>query len=390
MKVVLYDDLSNPELKEKWDELLSFNSYKNIYLTYEWAYAWWKVFGDRYKLMIITVQENEMWYALAPFMIQKLSPVLPNSAQNLLFIGTGLSDYHDILLKQGFEKTAIESILKYLINVYKNWGIIRLRHFPENSKTPLMVINTVKNGIDQTKIDLVFKETVKCPYLPLNSNWELYYKNVSRNLRSDVARKLNKIKKKFKVEFEKIEPEHESDYRDYIDAFIKLNLKRWKQKNERNLFAFENPDHQKFYNEVTKEFAPKKSVLFYVLKLDSEIVAYIYCFKYNNVIYHWNTAFDPDYFRFSVGKILHRLAIEDAFRSGYSEFNFMRGDEDYKLKWTHKTRVNSEVILLNSKNLFSKYFGFYYVSLKPYLENKGFVNKGFQVKNFISNRFRVI
>ena len=389
MKVVLYDDLLNLELKEKWNELLSFNSYKNICLTYEWAYAWWKVFGDQYKLMIITVQENQMWYALAPFMIQKLSSFLPNSAQNLLFIGTGLSDYHDILLKQGFEKTAIESILKYLINVYKSWGIVRLRHFPENSKTPLIVINTVKNGIDQTKIDLVFKETVKCPYLLLNSNWELYYKNVSRNLRSDMTKRLNRMKRNFDVKFEKIEPKTEEDYHRYLDEFIKINLKRWKQKNERNIFSFEKSDHQKYYYQLTKDFTRQRSILFYVLKLNHKIVAYIYCFKYNNVIYPWNTAFDPEYFRFSVGKILHRLAIEDAFKSGYKEFDFMRGDEDYKLKWTNKTRINSEIILLNSKNLLSKYFGFYYVSLKPYLENKGYVEKMFKVKNFVSTRFGV-
>jgi len=178
-----------------------------------------------------------------------------------------------------------------------------------------------------------------------------------------------------------VEPVSEEEFEKYLNYFVHINQKRWQQKNARNIFSFESERHRRFYQLVTANFARKRWVLFYVLWLNNNPVAYIYCCKYGNKIYHWNTAFDPQYFSLSVGKVLHRLAIEDIFNSGYDELDFMRGDESYKLKWTQELRTNSEVLLLNQYSLSAPIMGYYYLILKPYLESSGWVERGFHVWN---------
>lgn len=382
LKIRIYKEFSN-DLKEKWEELEDKIPEKNIYFSFLWASTWWEVFGHKYELLILVAEDNEAVRGIAPLMISyPLGERMPR-ARNLLFIGTGLSDYHDILVEKGFEREVLTQILYYLKYRYKSWSLLRLRHFSEDSQIPAYL----KNRIEQLNLDKNWKffhrPTVKCPFIKVDSNWESYYKSVSRNLRSDANRKLNKLKKTFEFKFEKVEPRSPGEFKKYLNSFMDINRKRWVQKNERNIFSFNSVEHQQFYRAVTTKFSQRGLTLFYVLHLDGKPVAYIYCFKYNDKIYHWNTAFDPAYFRFSIGKVLHRLAIEDIFKSGYTELDFMRGDEEYKLKWTRKARVNSEIVLLNSNNILSRYFGFYYLIMKPYLENAGFVDFAYRnVKYF--------
>ncbi len=380
MKIRVYRQF-DVSLREKWEYLEQQIETQNIYFSFLWASTWWEVFGKNFQPFIIVLEDGDAVRGIAPLMLSRPKGIPFSMARNLNFIGTGLSDYHDFLLAPGFEKEVVKDIILYLHDQFNSWSLMRLRHFPEDSKTPALLRSSLKELGFEDDFSWIQRPTVPCPFIPLHSNWESYYGSVSKNLRSDVNRKLNKLKRTFQFEFEKVEPRSQKEYESYLDAFIAINRKRWEQKKGRNIFSFESPEHQRFYRAVTDRFSQKGWTLFYVLRLNGRPVAYIYCFKYHGKIYHWNTAFEPEYFGYSIGKVLHRLAIENAFRSGYREFDFMRGDEEYKLKWTNRVRVNSEVFILDKKNLFSKYSGMYYLRLKPYLEKSGIVEWGYRAMN---------
>ena len=370
----------NEELQNRWDSLEEKLPYRNIYLSFLWYSTWWEVFGERGKLFVLVVENDSETVGIAPLMLVQTPAFFPVFRQ-LIFVGTGLSDYHDFLIADGFQKDVVAALLQFLKSEFKSWNLLRLRHFPENSLTP-QIIQKELTELDLGKhFHYVHRPTVKCPFIPVISEWDVFYKAVSRNLRADVNRKYNKLRKNYEFRFEKVEPVSEEEFEKYLNYFVHINQKRWQQKNARNIFSFESEKHRRFYRLVTANFSQKRWVLFYVLWLNNNPVAYIYCFKFGNKIYHWNTAFDPQYFNLSVGKVLHRLAIEDVFNSGYDELDFMRGDEDYKLKWTQEARTNSEVILFYQYSLFARVMGYYYLTLKPYLENSGWVERGFRVWN---------
>ena|SRR5438105_11909593 len=51
------------------------------------------------------------------------------------------------------------------------------------------------------------------------------------------------------------------------------------------------------------------------------------------------SGFDPALARFSLGTLLVGHAIEEAVREGAEEFDFLRGQEDYKYRWGAKDRL---------------------------------------------------
>jgi CelD/BcsL family acetyltransferase involved in cellulose biosynthesis len=51
-----------------------------------------------------------------------------------------------------------------------------------------------------------------------------------------------------------------------------------------------------------------------------------------------------------VRSVLTNLVIEEAINRGYSEYDFLRGTEDYKTRSTDKKREEIDIFILNSFN----------------------------------------
>ena len=97
---------------------------------------------------------------------------------------------------------------------------------------------------------------------------------------------------------------------------------------------------------------PEKGLLnIFLLEVDNTPVAYQYGFVQNNRYEPWRVAYD---FRFprrvSVGTLLYKLSIEKAFGLGYTEIDFLRGDEAYKLNWKPEKRKYVKIRFIRRNN----------------------------------------
>jgi len=81
----------------------------------------------------------------------------------------------------------------------------------------------------------------------------------------------------------------------------------------------------------------------YFLFIGDTPVAFYYGFYYNQTFEYWRTGFDGVYYPLSVGKVLLYLIIKDGFEHGMKFFNFLLGDEDYKLDWQVEPRIYSQI-----------------------------------------------
>jgi len=77
----------------------------------------------------------------------------------------------------------------------------------------------------------------------------------------------------------------------------------------------------------------------WVLRVGGKEAAYLIGFEMKRVFYAWNMAHHPDFGGASPGKVLWASAIQSCFEADdIDEFNMMRGDTAYKLKWTSASR----------------------------------------------------
>jgi len=88
-------------------------------------------------------------------------------------------------------------------------------------------------------------------------------------------------------------------------------------------------------------------VRFYALNINGQIAAVIYGFEFCNTFFYYRVAHDPAYGHLSPGSVLLFLVIEDCCLRGMKEFNFLQGNESYKLFWAKDSRVLYRAELLN-------------------------------------------
>src|SRR5207237_6879985 len=96
-------------------------------------------------------------------------------------------------------------------------------------------------------------------------------------------------------------------------------------------------------------------VEYVVMLIDNRVAAYRLGFRYGGVVYDWNTGLDPAYDQFSVGKVLLYHWIEDLFRRPeVAEFNFMRGESDFKKMFAREFRLNRDFCVRHPRSLYAR------------------------------------
>ena len=79
-------------LKDEWDGLLDNSSADNIFLTWEWLYTWWSVFGKEDDLFILLYRDgSEALQGILPLYIKKKRILNIIFIKELRFIGYGAS-----------------------------------------------------------------------------------------------------------------------------------------------------------------------------------------------------------------------------------------------------------------------------------------------------------
>ena len=85
----------------------------------------------------------------------------------------------------------------------------------------------------------------------------------------------------------------------------------------------------------------------YFLNYENEPIASLYGFKYDDKLYYYQSGFDSNWERFSLGTVLFGYAIKDSINEGLKEFHFLRGEEQYKSRWTKDYRETENVLIFN-------------------------------------------
>src|SRR3954471_12784954 len=96
--VVLDSTQDFAALEEEWQDLYRNAPLATPFQSWAWLYSWWEFYGEAYELRLVTIRDDGLLVGLMPLMLQRLA-----GFGRLLFIGTGPTDYQDVLVREGWE-----------------------------------------------------------------------------------------------------------------------------------------------------------------------------------------------------------------------------------------------------------------------------------------------
>jgi CelD/BcsL family acetyltransferase involved in cellulose biosynthesis len=174
---VVEDSRAFMALKEEWEDLYWNSPLATPFQSWAWLYSWWEFYGEDYELRLITVWDEGLLVGVIPLMLERRW-----GFGRLLFVGTDLTDYLDILVRRGWEKE-VSTAGRHALQQIDSWQVVDLQQLRPaaaawslSQKWPGPRIHVWQSG---------------CPVIAVKP-WDELVASLSRNLRSDVRRTLRR------------------------------------------------------------------------------------------------------------------------------------------------------------------------------------------------------
>jgi len=320
------------ELEYLWNQLLERSATNEIFLTFQWVTNWWRVFGNKYrKLLILLAYRNGELIGIAPLMVTQLKIPLVK-VREVSFIAEG--DYHDFIIVDAVED-CINLFARFLSENRNIWDILRLEQMPKVSPNLEYLIRALHiNGIAAKR-----ESGAICPYIKFHAGMQTYDEGVNKKLLQDIRRCRRRLAEigNFKIIICTAENAEQA-----LERFFENHIKRWENSLTPSKFVKET--YRKFYQIIAKSTIEKDWLHFSLLVCNGDPIAYHYGFLYGNKFYYYTPTFSSEFARYSPGNILLDELVQLAFAKKISQFDFLAGDEGYKLRWTREYSENLSVI----------------------------------------------
>ncbi len=285
----------------------------------DWLYNWWILFGKG-GLRVIALRADGRLAGLAPF-------YLNNEGGEINFIGTGITDYLDLLLAQELIGAGAGLIFKALFRDASGWDECELRNIRETS--PVLELK------DFDGITVSSRPEVPCPVLKLPASTDDFDSTLSKAYLTRLKRAKKGLEKLGRMEFETAGKENA---REFMDAFFRFHDLWWDMKGEDG--GLRCGEIKEFHRRVAEGFCARGILRLYGMRLNGELRSVVYGFASRGRFYSYLGGYDPALEKHSPGAVLIWHAIKESIRDGLCQFDFLRGGEGYKYLWGARDRMN--------------------------------------------------
>jgi CelD/BcsL family acetyltransferase involved in cellulose biosynthesis len=262
--------------------------------------------------------------AIAPYVLvarrgTELAGILPLAVHHenaTARFATNLADYNDIIaLPDDLEVCA--SLLNHALSFPRSYDQLALTDLRSDSNC-VRALSLIKSGAKQ-----LLKTYASCPYVSLSESYEQYIKTRSKLFRISLHRAQARIARKG-LTIRELEPQ--SFPADQLpEVFLSLHLDRLG-----NQSSFARAPEQGFVREVLPKLLAERRLRVFSLFEEDRIVAINLCMVGSDSLCYWNGGFEAQAGRWSPGKLLLDVGIKQAWALGLSEYDLLRGSEDYK------------------------------------------------------------
>jgi CelD/BcsL family acetyltransferase involved in cellulose biosynthesis len=164
--------------------------------------------------------------------------------------------------------------------------------------------------------------------------WDGYLASRSRNMRSQIRRRLRALEGAQEVSL--WSPASPGEVDAGMSELFRLHAARWEERPEHS--SFDRPEAHEFHRGFAHAAAELGWLRLYLLQVEGESVAAWYGWRLGDSVSYFQAGYDPEWASKSVGSVLFAKAARAAADEGAECFDMLLGDEAFKLRYA--TRVD--------------------------------------------------
>ncbi len=370
-------------LQTEWRALQAQCPQASPYQTWEWNHIWWRHYGSRKRLRLLEFyaveasstrsdsssenhskagikrQSGSESGGVAAGKLVGIAPLytsrhLGTPLRRLAWVGTGQSDYLDLLVLPEYASEVAEALRQHLEGGLRGWDIADLQQLRDDSHLHEQSVPTVSpNFLDQPEKHSTKRSEAQtqsllpmepCPHLPLPDTWEAVTARLGKKMRSNLGyydRLLHKTFSDANYALANAETLPKG-----MTSLFELHQKRWNARWLPGVLGGKKV--QAFHRDIAACFLERGWLRLHTLAVEGDIRAALYCFAYADRTYYYLGGFAPELGKYSLGTLLTGHAIRHAIAEQHTEFDFLRGNEPYKYRWLPNERINHRLLILRT------------------------------------------
>jgi CelD/BcsL family acetyltransferase involved in cellulose biosynthesis len=316
-----------PAVAQAWDDLIDERAPGAVFRSSAWMLPWWRRFSRGKELSIYAASVGPRLAGVLPAYRAKT----PLGGQRLRLLGDGAvtSDYLGVIAKANELELTSEAIASAILAGERDVlldGVL--------ADDPLLDALRRAGRPSSTQWHA-------CPYLPIPrpSDFGAWIGDRPGGLARQLRRRRRWLEKRPGFRLEVVTGEEELAAA--LPILWRLHRARWAVQGGTK--ALPEPEVEKFHADSARELARRGWVRLYILHADGEPRAALYGFDRGGRFLYYQSGTDPSWSSRSVGTVVMGAAIEDAFDRGLEEFDFLRGLEPYKDRYTSLRRPLAEL-----------------------------------------------
>lgn len=322
---------SDGDILESWKSLCAADAASTPFQRPEWLLPWWHTFAapdGSPRLLVMRDRASREIVGLSAVWVRRESTGL----RRVAFVGTGNTDYVDVIAKPGAEPSVAAALIAYLCDIRSEWDACDLHPLPPTS--PLM--STVAPQAWQ----VILGESGVYPRLLLERGERAIDVSVPHRLLRRLRAARRRLAQRGRLEIVNADAANAASV---FAEFCALHEHRWSERGEAGVLADERV--QRFHEEVVPAMARAGILRLNLIRLDDRSVSAFYGFAQHGCLYCYLGAFDPAFARESAGSLAILAALERAVDQGDWVLDFLNGAEAYKYRWGAVDRVGHRLSL---------------------------------------------
>ena len=324
-------------LESQWNELVAASDSDNPFLQWEWCSTWWRHYGAGHELAIVLVRDGEQLIGLAPLYLERGGGVREPGVMRFVGSGEVCSEYLGFVFRRGYEPRAGQELIHFLLHETSiPWRQLRLTHVPALGATATVLEASLAGAERPFRVD----RTATSWNIELAKSWDEFLEGIGSKRRGKVRRALRELEQN-QFEFREVSCESELDAA--WDDLKRLHQARWEQQGRPGCFASRR--FTEFHRELLRPLWRRGSLHLTSLHRNGKAVAASYCLRHRGRVYFYQGGIDPDAMAFRPGHCLRVCELRRAIERGDLVFDFLSGDEDYKVQWaTHQIEMRQFIV----------------------------------------------
>lgn len=233
------------------------------------------------------------------------------------------ADHLDVVAAPGLALPVADAFLDHLLAARAgDWTRLVLRHLAEDG--------ALRHAVRARRWRLPYREAraTVCPYVRAEGTLADHLARLSAKHRGNLKRQRRALSDDPQVTLERVtSPEAAAAA---VERVLALHGQRFTSRGERSAFA--GPSVAAFHRRLAPAMAAKGRLRVLEVRIGGRLAASQYAFVFGGRWLHFQGGFDPAFARRSPGTALTMIALEDdVFGGGLTEYDFLDGDEAYKL-----------------------------------------------------------